>query len=335
MKKLTKNELIKYYDVINDNKHLLTDENQFSHIASIVNEGELYKIGDKIYIQKRKKTKAFDSFIAISSFVTSYCRTYLIDLKEKSENHQEFSIKKTPGDIDVYYCDTDSLFLSKNGFERLKALGFIGEELGQLKNELGQDEFGNEKYGTGIFYAPKDYVFNDEIKCKGIKKNAIRLPERIVDLMEEIKFTKEEIKLIQKELKRKKQKDVSKTLDFNDNVDEFLDEEGFEFDNQLYKIGEELRKEGNYSKGDQMERLKDYLNEMKLNLNDFYDSLSIIRNEKISKDKFLIEEFESLNKAIKKGHLDRIIITKKIKIMKRDYKKGTVLDNGIIETFEV
>lgn len=237
MKMLTKKELIKYYDIIEENKDLLIDENQFSHIASIVGDGEIYKIGKKLYIQKRKKTKAFDAFIAISSFVTSYCRTYLIKLKEitegeskmTQENLEKAKFKELVKLIDVYYCDTDSLFVSKKGFDRLKQLGYIGEELGQLKNELGQDEFGNERYASGIFHVPKDYEFDNKIKCKGIKKKAKQL---------------------------------------NENT-------------------------------------------------------------------YLVEEFESLHKAIKNGNLDRIIITEKEKVMKREYKKGIVLPNGLIKVFVV
>ena len=55
----------------------------------------------------------------------------------------------------------------------------------------------------------------------------------------------------------------------------------------------------------------------------------------MGKNSYLVEEFESLNKAIKNNNLDRIIITKKVKKMSRTYKKGEVLKNGVITPFVI
>lgn len=91
------------------------------------------------------------SFCAISSFVTSYARTYLRKLIGICGMDQ------------VYYCDTDSLFTSKRGYERLLQKGLIDpNKLGSLKLE-GKSEH-------ALFYGPKDYEFGEQIKRKGIKK---------------------------------------------------------------------------------------------------------------------------------------------------------------------
>jgi len=228
MRPLTQNEINDdYKEIIEDNISIITnDELCFSHIATILAEGDLYKIRDKLYIQERKKTKAFDSLIAISSYVTSSCRVYLMYLKEIAESEIDVS---NMFKMNVFYCDTDSLFVNKKGFDILKERGYIGKELGQLKNELGQDKEGNEITGTAIFHAPKDYEFNEKIKCKGIKKTS----------------------------------------------------------------------------------------------------------KKINDNSYEVQEFESLNKAIKNDNLDCIIITTKTKIMNREYRKGIVSKNGVVTPFVV
>ena len=68
----------------------------------------------------------------------------------------------------VYYSDTDSLFVNKIGYNNL--LRDIDEfKLGKLKLE---------ETGSCIIYAPKFYDFNEYRKVKGIKqKNSILLEE--------------------------------------------------------------------------------------------------------------------------------------------------------------
>src|SRR4030042_1471621 len=73
----------------------------------------LIQFGDKILEIEKEGNNSFDSFVAISSFVTSYARMYLIDLLLKAEREN------------IYYTDTDSIFCNKKGINNLKE--FINE----------------------------------------------------------------------------------------------------------------------------------------------------------------------------------------------------------------
>jgi len=66
--------------------------------------------------------EASNSFVAIASFVTAYARCYLWELIEKA------------GEENVLYMDTDSLFVTKKGYENLKDY-LDNKELGKLKLE--------------------------------------------------------------------------------------------------------------------------------------------------------------------------------------------------------
>jgi len=143
-------------------------EKTICYLGSIVNEGELYVVNGKFYLLKKTEENSYDSFVAISSFITSYARMMLIKYLLIAERKN------------VYYCDTDSLFVNEIGFNNLKRNGYISEtELGLLKVE------GN--VGFGSFYAPKFYDFDDERKCKGIKKDSLLLKENDKKAIYEIK----------------------------------------------------------------------------------------------------------------------------------------------------
>lgn len=94
-----------------------------------------------------------ESFCAIASFVTSYARCKLRSLIAKAGLRQ------------VYYCDTDSLFVTELGHKRLSQSGEVNpNELGKLKLE------GTADYA--LFNGPKDYIFGEVCKLKGISKRA-------------------------------------------------------------------------------------------------------------------------------------------------------------------
>jgi len=134
-----------------------TFDKQMAYLGSIEGEGELYVVNHKLYLLKHTSKNAYDSFVAIASFITSYSRMLLIKYLLNAEREN------------VYYCDTDSLVVNKTGYNNLLRTGFISEtELGLLKIE---DE------GIGCFYSPKFYDFNTERKCKGIKKDSLLLLE--------------------------------------------------------------------------------------------------------------------------------------------------------------
>ena len=100
------------------------------------------------------ETEGFNSFCAIAAHVTSYSRVLLLKYIEKA------------GWPNVYYCDTDSLFLNEAGYQSLKDV-LSDSEIGKLKLE---------KEGNLLeIHAPKDYQFDDKVTMKGIKKGSILL----------------------------------------------------------------------------------------------------------------------------------------------------------------
>jgi len=114
-----------------------------------IEEITILHMGKKIFKMENTNKNSFDSFVAISSFITSYARMFLVELIEKVERKN------------VYYIDTDCLIINKESLPKIKE--YLDDlELGKLKNE------GESNYG--IFYKPKYYEFNREKKCKGVKK---------------------------------------------------------------------------------------------------------------------------------------------------------------------
>jgi len=134
-----------------------TFDNQMAYLGNIDSEGELYVVNHKLYLLKHTSENAYDSFVAIASFITSYSRMMLIDYILIAEREN------------VYYCDTDSLVVNEIGYNNLLGNKCIS------KNELGLLKIEDE--GIGSFYSPKFYDFNSERKCKGIKKDSLLLLE--------------------------------------------------------------------------------------------------------------------------------------------------------------
>lgn len=143
-----------------------TFDKQMAYLGSIEGEGELYVVNNGLYLLKHTSKNAYDSFVAIASFITSYSRMLLIKYLLSAEREN------------VYYCDTDSLVVNKIGYNNLLTTGFISEsELGLLKIE---DE------GIGSFYSPKFYDFNTERKCKGIKEGSLLLLENDIKTVHQV-----------------------------------------------------------------------------------------------------------------------------------------------------
>lgn len=135
-------------------------EKEICYLGCIIKKGELYIINGKLYLLKQTTNNSKDSFVAISSFITSYSRMLLI------------KYLKTAKRKNVCYCDTDSLFVNEIGYQNLKTKGYIDKP-----NELALGKLKIEGKGTGTFYAPKFYDFNEVRKCKGIKENSVILFE--------------------------------------------------------------------------------------------------------------------------------------------------------------
>lgn len=103
--------------------------------------------GGKIYQESNTEDESFNSFPAIAAAVTAYARMKL------------WGYIETAGIENVYYCDTDSVFVNLEGMQRL--VPYLDDyELGMLKTE-------RKEYYMQI-NAPKDYVFGQQIKLKGV-----------------------------------------------------------------------------------------------------------------------------------------------------------------------
>ncbi len=95
--------------------------------------------------------EAYHSFPAIAAHVTSWARMYL------------WHLMLLAGLENVYYCDTDSLFVNQKGYESLqvmvnpKALGMLS-----LKSIVPILEL----------YGPKSYRMGDKLTLKGVRKGA-------------------------------------------------------------------------------------------------------------------------------------------------------------------
>lgn len=121
-----------------------------------------YKVfGGSRFVKVDKKdgdNEAYNSFPAIAAHVTAYARMLL------------WKYIETAGLDNVYYMDTDSLFVNKIGYDRLTAAGYIdNKKLGLMKLE----EEGQSITINGC----KDYKFNNHVKIKGISKTAVKLDE--------------------------------------------------------------------------------------------------------------------------------------------------------------
>lgn len=135
-------------------------ENKESWVRSIIDSetGQEYeaKCINGTLFQYQGEKEGYDSIVSIAAFVTSYARVLL------------WSMIETAGIDNCYYCDTDSLFVNKQGFDNLHC--YIDDsKLGYLKLEDIAEEI--------EIYNVKDYVFNGEVKIKGVKKKSKRVSD--------------------------------------------------------------------------------------------------------------------------------------------------------------
>ena len=116
-------------------------------------EREAYKIFGGSTFKRMKEEESFNAFCGIAAHVTAYARMELLKYIELA------------GWENVYYMDTDSLFLNCEGAALLEAAGVVNDkDLGKMKLE---------KTDTKIsIKAPKDYIFAGTTKTKGIKKGS-------------------------------------------------------------------------------------------------------------------------------------------------------------------
>jgi len=123
-----------------------------------INREMYFNIYGDIYKSSLLHDPANYSVPAIGVHITSYARMQL------------WNYMKQAGLDNVYYCDTDSLFVNDQGYENMK-LYLDDNELGKLKIE---------KQGKFVIRGLKDYKFlgedsSEEDKIKGISKSAVKV----------------------------------------------------------------------------------------------------------------------------------------------------------------
>jgi len=111
-------------------------------------------LNGEIWVESKEYYESENSFVAIASAVTAYARCYLWSLIEKA------------GMENVFYTDTDSLIVNEEGYIRLSDL-LDDYKLGYLKCE-GVSEYVEIRNA-------KDYTFGEEVKRKGVKKDAVEI----------------------------------------------------------------------------------------------------------------------------------------------------------------
>lgn len=99
----------------------------------------------------REEEEAYHSFPAIAAHVTSYARMYL------------WHLFLLAGRENVYYCDTDSLFVNREGYESLSEM-IDPSRMGLLSLK--------EVCSSLVIYGPKSYRAGDKLTLKGIRKDA-------------------------------------------------------------------------------------------------------------------------------------------------------------------
>ncbi len=150
-----------------DYKNRLTDESNYSPVYDVISgythpddlRYEYVTLGGQI-IYREYSGESYNSFPAIASHVTGNARLFLYSLIEKA------------GKENVYYCDTDSLWVNTEGLENLTTL-LDDTELGKLKIEKEASEL--------IINAPKDYSYDGLVRLKGIKSNSTKISESVYE----------------------------------------------------------------------------------------------------------------------------------------------------------
>lgn len=108
---------------------------------------------------KRTESEAYESIPSIASYVTAYQRVRL------------WEFCKQCGLENVLYLDTDGVFVTRDGYMRVKKQ-LDGSKLGTVKLE----GVSNGMHIRGC----KDYAFGDKSKTKGVRANAVWLDEATV-----------------------------------------------------------------------------------------------------------------------------------------------------------
>jgi len=148
-------------------------EYSFVKLPSVIINGKrirYFKFMNTLYkIQKSEIYPTFDAFIPISSGITAYGRIELLKSRDIAKANN------------VFYCDSDSLYVNQLGFDRLKNKNLIHKtELGKLKVEhiiINMKIFGPKSYEFTEIFTETNKIKNYSRKIKGLKKDAVLISE--------------------------------------------------------------------------------------------------------------------------------------------------------------
>ena len=113
-----------------------------------------YRIMDGVIEKSIGKVDSYNTFVAISAHITAEARLYLWQLINQA------------GIKNVYYTDTDSLFVNQKGLDNLSDM-LSEKDIGKLKIEYFSDKLEIRNL--------KDYVFGETERLKGIKPSAKKI----------------------------------------------------------------------------------------------------------------------------------------------------------------
>lgn len=195
-------EFFKYQDVIlemiNDKADLIDKNMPIIYLGVLIDHFEAYIINKQFYLLKQSQDNDKESFVAISSFITSYSRMKLISFLKIAKRENS------------YYSDTDSIIVNRDGYNNLLKQKCIDDyELGKLKCE---------GFGNAEILKPKFYCFDNHWKCKGVRKDSIKLYENSLKVIYETLYWhkfKTDLKdgNSSKQIIKKGKKEVSKMYD--------------------------------------------------------------------------------------------------------------------------
>lgn len=126
-----------------------------------------YTYGGKVYLRTTLDKEGRDSFPAIASHITAFARMYLYGLMIVANLEN------------VYYCNTDSLFVNQAGFDNLAHL-IDPDKIGSLKLEKVSNNV--------IIHGCKDYQIDELVKIKGVKKDAKQISANVYEQTRFYKF---------------------------------------------------------------------------------------------------------------------------------------------------
>ena len=154
-------------EMIEANPNEISDDEVNENMVSTASgDVEYIRFAGKVY-KKERREPSFNSFIAIAAHVTSYARVHLYRHIELAEPQN------------VYYMDTDSLFVNQKGFKNLTSR-IDNSKLGYMKVE-------KESRNVAILGA-KSYIWNDERKIKGIPYSSTEIAPGAYQYLEFMKF---------------------------------------------------------------------------------------------------------------------------------------------------